>query len=129
MKRQLFIGAGVCLLILIASFALSQQWTQQAKVSVGFEFVVGDTVLPAGTYWVSTATEANNLLRLVNTETGASALASNIDIHNKPHSLNQNSNLVFVIDQSGRHVLHQVWITGDSHGHNLLHEKGLPEPR
>lgn len=129
MKRQFFIAAGVCLLIVIASFAFSQQWPQQARVTVGFEFVVGNTVLPAGTYWISTATEANNLLRFVNSETGASAMASNIDIYNKPHTVNENSNLVFVMDQSGRHVLHQVWIGGDSHGHNLLHEKGLPEPR
>lgn len=126
MKNHILIAIGVYLLI--AGLAFSQQWTQQARVTVGFEFVVGDTVLPAGTYSISTATEANNLLMFVNSETGASAMASNIDIYNKPHTFNENSNLVFVMDQSGRHVLHQVWITGDSHGHNLLHEKELPEP-
>jgi hypothetical protein len=62
-----------------------------------------------------------------NTRTGASAVATNIDVSMKGMN-NENSNLVFVLDASGRHVLHQVWIMGQSHGHDLLLGKGIPEP-
>lgn len=51
MKRLLMV-AGVCLLI--GGLAFGQGWTPQARVSVPFEFVVGETVLPAGIYTVST---------------------------------------------------------------------------
>jgi hypothetical protein len=128
-KRQYWIAAGVFLLILVAVFAFSQQWVQQATVKATHEFVVGSTVLPAGTYSVKTATESNNLIMLVNNETGASASAMNIDIYNKPNTYNENSRLVFVVDKSGRQVLHQIWIFGDNHGHDLVHQKDIPEPR
>jgi len=127
-NRRYWIAAGVFLLILIAVFAFSQQLTQHARVSVPFEFVVGTTVLPAGTYSVSMPVAGTSQIVLTNTETGASAVASNIDISAKG-MYNENSNLVFVLDSSGRHVLHQIWINGQSHGHDLLHEKSLPEPR
>lgn len=129
MKRQIFIGAGILLLTLVAVFAFGQQWTQVASFNVPHEFAVGTTVLPAGTYLVRTATESNNLIMLVNADTGASASATNIDIYNKPKTYNENSRLVFVPDQSGRQVLHQVWIMHEAHGHDLAHKKGLPEPR
>ncbi len=128
MKKAILMVAGTCLLI--AGVASGQQWTQQARVSVPFEFVVGTTVLPAGSYTVSTPTgESSSLLMFRNAETGAAAFASNIDISVKPHEYNQTSSLVFVLEPGGRHVLHQVWITGDSHGHDLMHEKGVPQPR
>lgn len=128
MKKQVVITAGVCLLV--AGFALGQKWMQQARVSVPFEFVVGTTVLPAGTYTVSTpAGESSNLLQFTNTESGVAAFASNTDVSLKAHGYNQTSSLVFVLDASGRHVLHQVWITGDSHGHDLMHKKGIPQPQ
>lgn len=129
MKKHLFIAAGVCLLILIAIFAFSQQWTQQVKVTVPFEFVVGNTVLPAGDYWVSTSLRSSSVLMLTNTRTKAQAITSNINIGVNAGGYNESSSLVFVLDAGGRHVLHQIWIAGQSHGHNIVHEKGLPEPR
>lgn len=129
MKKHLFIAAGVCLLILIAIFAFSQQWTQQVKVTVPFEFVVGNTVLPAGDYWVSTSMRSSSVLMLTNTRTKAQAITSNINIGVNAGGYNESSSLVFVLDAGGRHVLHQIWIAGQSHGHNIVHEKGLPEPR
>lgn len=86
MKRQFFIAGGVFLLIAIAIFAFSQQWVQRATVNVPHEFVVGTTVLPAGTYLVKTTMEGNNLVLIVNKETGASASAINLDIRNKPYA-------------------------------------------
>jgi hypothetical protein len=127
-NRRYWIAAGVFLFILIAVFAFSQQWTEKAKVSVPFEFVVGNTFLPAGNYLVSTPDGNNRLLRFKNTDSGAEVYATNIDVSAKS-MYNENSNLVFLLDSSGRHVLHQIWINDQSHGHDLLHEKGLPETR
>jgi hypothetical protein len=129
MKKQILIGAGVLLLMLVAVFAFSQTWVQVATVNVPHEFVVGTTVLPAGTYSVKTAAASSHLIMLVNNDSGATAFATNINIHNNPNTYNEDSHLVFVREEGGRQVLHQVWISGDAHGHNLVHEKGLPEPR
>lgn len=126
MTKRVLILAGFCLLI--AGFAFGQHWTQKAKVSVPFEFVVGNTVLPAGSYMVSTPDGNNSLLRFTNTESGAEVFATNIDVSAKG-MYNKNSNLIFVLDSNGRHVLHQIWVSDESHGHDLIHEKGLPEPR
>ncbi len=128
MKKQMLFVAAMCLLL--TGLAVGQHWTQQATISVPFEFVVGTTVLPAGSYGVSTPVGiSSSLLKFTNTETGASAFASNIDLSLKGHAYNQTSSLVFVLDEQGRHVLHQVWIMGDSHGHDLAHKKGIAEPR
>ena len=125
--KKLLMLAGVCLLI--GGLAFGQNWTPQARVEVPFEFVVGATVLPAGTYVVSTPAGGTSLIMFTNTESGQTSSASNIDISVKPHSFNPTSSLVFVLDAQGRHVLHQVWITGQSHEHDLTHEKGIPEPK
>ena len=123
--KKLLIVAGVC--HLIGGVAFGQKWTLQARVEVPFEFVVGETALPAGTYVVSTPAGGTSVIMFTNTESGRAAFASNIDISVKPHSFNPTSSLVFVMDAQGHHVLHQVWITGQSHGPDLRHEKGTPE--
>lgn len=123
--KKVLILAGLCLALGGLAFG---QWTQQARVSVPFEFVVGNTVLPAGTYSVSTPFGGTDQIMINNAETGATAVATNIDVSGKD-MYNENSNLVFVLDPSGRRVLHQIWIKSQSHGHDLVHEKGLPEPK
>lgn len=126
MKKILMV-TGVCLLI--GGLAFGQNWTPQARVEVPFEFVVGENALPAGTYVVSTPAGGNSQIMFTNTENGKTAFASNIDISVKPHASDPTSSLVFVQDAQGRHVLHQVWVTGQGHGHDLTHEKGIPEPK
>ncbi len=125
--KKLLMVAGVFLLI--GGLAFGQNWTPQARVEVPFEFILGETVLTAGTYVVSTPAGGNTLIMFTNTETGKAAFASNIDISVKPHAFNPTSSLVFVLDAQGRHVLHQVWVTGQGHGHDLTHEKGIAEPK
>lgn len=125
--KKLLLVAGVC--FLIGGLAFGQNWTPQARVEVPFEFVVGATVLPAGTYVVSTPAGSTSLIMFTNTESGQASFASNIDISVKPASFNPTSNLVFVLDAQGRHVLHQVWVLGQEHGHDLMHEKGIAEPK
>jgi hypothetical protein len=125
--KKLLMVAGVCLLI--GGLAFGQNWTPQARVEVPFDFVVGETALPAGTYVVSTPARSTSVIMFTNPEKGKTAFASNIDISAKPHAFNPTSSLVFVLDAQGRHVLHQVWVTGQGHGHGLTHEKGIAEPK
>ncbi len=126
MNKRVVIVAGVC--VLIAGFAFGQRWTEKVKISVPFEFVVGNTVLPAGNYLVSTPDGNNSTLRFTNTENGAEVFVTNIDVSSKG-MYNQNTNLVFVLESNGRHVLHQIWVGDEKHGHDLAHGKGLPEPQ
>lgn len=125
--KKLLMVAGACLLI--GGLAFGQNWTPQARVEVPFEFTVDETVLPAGTYVVSTPAGGNSQIMFTNTQNGKAAFASNIDVSVKPHAFNPTSSLVFVLDAQGRHVLHQVWVTGQGHGHDLGHKKGIAEPK
>jgi len=125
--KKLLLVAGVC--FLIGGLAFGQNWTPQARVEVPFEFVVGETALPAGTYVVSTRPGSTSVIMFTNTENGKASFASNIDVSAKTHHFNPTSNLVFVVDAQGRHVLHQVWVLGQEHGHDLMHEKGIAEPK
>lgn len=128
MKSRLLLAlTGACLLLAGAAFA---QWQPRATVYVPFEFVVGNTVLPAGSYTVMAQSgKITSQLMFRNKHTGAAAIAQNIDIGMPANTYVENSNLVFVLDASGRHVLHEVWMAGDGHGHNLVHEAGIPEPK
>lgn len=128
MKNLLWHVLVVCLML--AGVAFAQSWRQQAKVDVPFDFILGDAVLPAGTYSVSTqAGIGTKLLMFTNTQTGAVSMVQNIDISPKSTMRSGNSNLVFVLDAQGNHVLHQLWLPDDEHGHDLSHKTGIPEPQ
>ncbi len=129
MKKAILFVAAVC--VLLSGLAFAQKWTQKAKVSVPFDFVVGTTSLPAGDYFVSTPEGmSGSVLHFTNIETGAGAFASNIDVSvKKADRSNPTSNLIFVLDSQDRHVLHQIWLFDDDHGHDLIHPKGVPEPQ
>lgn len=126
--RLLLAVVATCLLL--AGSAPAQLWHQRARVYVPFEFVVGETVLPAGTYSVMMQTgHSTSRLMLRDQKTGASVVASNTDIGMQARTYAENSNLVFMLDSSGRHVLHEIWLGGESHGHDLVHGPEVPEPK
>lgn len=129
MKKTVLSAAMMCLLL--SGLAFAQKWTQQVKVSVPFEFVVGTTALPAGDYAVSTPLgTSGSMIKFTNIATAAGAFASNINVSvKKADHVNKTCSLVFVLDSQGRHILHQVWIADDDHGHDLVHQKGIPEPQ
>ncbi len=126
--KNVVLVAGLCLFL--ATLAFGQQWQPVANSYIGFDFMVGDTALPAGTYSVSTQVgHDTSRLMLRNVETGAGAFAHTSELGlSRPNTV-ENSTLVFVQDSNGRYVLHQVWLAGDSHGHDLLHEERLAESR
>ncbi len=126
---MLSLVAGVALIS--AGLAFGQQWQPKSKTYIPFDFVVGDRVLSAGNYSVNMQVgHSSSQLMFRNVETGAGAFANNADVGTiKPTSYVESSILVFVLEPDGRHVLHQVWLPGDSHGHDLVHKAGLAEPR
>ncbi len=118
MKHTLMLLTTAFVVVLITpAFA---QWDRQATVALPFEFTVGTTVLPAGTYAISTRSLANAIL-IQNVDTGASVhiLENNIML---PLSTFGAAEPKLVFRQDGdRHALHQILFTGDDHTHDLLH--------
>lgn len=117
--------AALCFLIAPPGYGQNAR----ATITVPFEFTVGQTVLPAGTYIVSMPLGSTSVVQLTSTNSSAYARASNIDVSLPIGKFyNETSNLVFVREK-GRTVLHQIWIVGQDHGHDLIHQKELPEPK
>jgi hypothetical protein len=126
MKKAILL-AGILTLFLCVVPALGESWETKAKTNVPFEFMAGDTVLPAGVYTVQTAITSPSRLIITNKETGASAIVSSLDIIlSSSRSMAPITKMVFAYDGS-RHVLHQVVIKGDDHVHDLLHGAEIAE--
>ncbi len=128
MRLRLFalVAAIVCLAI-VSVPVLGQQATSlmqtQWKTSVPFEFWIGDTLMPAGEYTIL-SDPTKNLVIFRNESTGHILLryARNIDVE-KPTAKTE---LKFGMTGE-RHVLHQLWMQGDMHGHDILHGYEVPE--
>ncbi len=96
------------------------QWETHATVTVPFQFVVGNTIFPAGEYAVLTRS-ADNGINLWNADTGVSAFVLHRNIMlNPPGSTISETTLVFRRD-GDRHVLHQIKLVEDNHVHDLVH--------
>ncbi len=101
-------------------------WERHGTVTVPFEFAIGDTVLPAGTYAVLTES-VDHAIQLLNTDTGESAFALQNDIMLNPHgSMISETKLVFRRD-GDRHTLHQIRLVEDDHVHDIVHGTGTLE--
>lgn len=124
MKKNAILFATVFVVICITpAFG---QWETHATVAVPFEFSVGDTVLPAGSYAVLTHS-LDHAIQLLNTDTGASAYALQNDIMLNPQgSMISETKLVFRRD-GDRHVLHQIRLVEDDHVHDIVHETEILE--
>lgn len=126
-SRTLTLAILACLLLLAVPAAgqatppgMQTQW----RTSVPFEFYVGDTLLPAGDYTVL-SDPANGLLVIRNEATGHIVLrfTKNIDLA-EPVAKTEWT----FVTTGGKHVLHQLWMAGDLHGHDVLHGQEVPEP-
>ena len=110
---------GVMLLLLCIQSAYGQSWKTVARIDVPFEFVVGSTVLPAGTYAVRLDVQAQTL-SLFNQDEGRSATSLVHDISPSSSAAAEFPTLIFDFD-GHRHVLHQVTVSGDDRIHDLIH--------
>lgn len=122
--KKLVTLAGILFVVFCIEPAFGQYWQTVAKVKVPFEFVVGSTTMPAGTYAVQLDSEAQALC-LLNPDNGSSAIAL---LHNIYLSTDApiETKLMFAFDGQ-RHVLHQVVVDRDNHIHDLIHGTEVAE--
>ena len=116
---------GILFALVCVPPALGQQWAPVATVDVPFDFMVGNTELPAGAYTVLLDAQTHGV-RLYNAEAKVSAVAASHDIYLIPSVVATSSKLVFAFNGQ-RRVLHQVMIQGDNHMHDLIHGAEVAE--
>jgi hypothetical protein len=86
-------------------------------VNIPFDFVAGNSKLPAGEYSVKTSGPTNTLILIARSDSAASAfIATNAAVASEPKT---ESNLIF--NRYGdRYFLSQVWTAGNACGRQLL---------
>lgn len=111
--------------LLVAVSPLSAQTASQLipAVNVPFDFMVKDTVLPAGNYAIQSDPQTN-LLVLVNATTYQRVVVftSNYELQ----GMADRSVMTFRKD-GNTYVLHQVQRAGDSHTHDIVHGRDVME--
>ena len=109
--RSAFLGLG---LLLAVSAAQAQE--TRVKASIPFDFVVGNQILPAGEYMVSSLGSTNEALVIRSDDSKPAILSlTNSCTSSKP---SDTSKLVFH-HLAGRYFLSQVWAAGNSGGRQL----------
>jgi hypothetical protein len=109
-------------LILVAAALLFASTAQaqaiHVKADIPFDFVVGDTVYPAGTYTIAPTSQSSNALLL----DGGDARALVIPNHCSLSLPSKSTKLVF--DRMGSsYFLSQVWVAGRSDGREFPKSK------
>jgi hypothetical protein len=115
MKKRALVMAGLIAITILASTRVARA-QDPMMVKVPFDFVVGNSTLPAGEYSVKIS-ETNNALLLVNrTDSTASVIITTNPA--EAREIQTDSKLVF--NRYGdRYFLSQVWSAGFSHGRQL----------
>ena len=125
MKQAVMI-AGILFLLVFIEPAYGQFWQPVAQVKVPFEFAIGETVLPEGTYIVQLDSQAQVVLLLnKDKHVSATSIVHNILLES-PGTVAESSKLIFASDGQ-RHVLHQLVVSGDNHMHDLIHGSEIAE--
>ncbi len=92
----------------------------QIEVNVPFDFVVGDTKLPAGKYQIKTVDDvANNVLEIRSEDARTSVVFDTSDAQTRGDQIENKTELVFDKVQ-GRYFLAQIWVAGTSTGNELI---------
>ncbi len=111
-------------LVVIAS-CLSAVAQEQASsivsAKIPFSFYVNNVQYPAGDYLFKSTDIPGNFLAVSGSPKRYHMTA---DVR-KPDRVKE-SKLVFVYDQGKMH-LHQIWVQGDDHAHDILHSEKLKE--
>jgi hypothetical protein len=106
-----------------------QSWDAGGKVNVPFEFAVGQMILPAGHYQVSTSFFGRpEYLIVKNLDTDEPAKFFRVTTIMVTGFNPSNRETTFVFRQDGLgHVLHQVLFAGDDHIHDVVHGAEVTE--
>jgi hypothetical protein len=123
MKARILIFLVVVSLLLVITPAVSQVIEANWTANVPFDFVVGDTRMPAGEYMVKSNPHTMRLT-VINKETQKKASVFTRDIEN----LNPDEKTVLIFQREGdRHVLHQIWGENEAHAHDVVHGSDVIE--
>ena len=116
MKTRALVMAGLTALTVMASTRVAQA-QEHLVVNIPFDFVAGNTTLPAGEYSVQVSGPERALILIDRKDPAPSVIIdSNADVANEIQS---QSRLVF--NRYGdRYFLSQVWAAGNSRGRQLL---------
>jgi hypothetical protein len=116
MKTRALVMAGVMALTAMASTRVAQA-QELLAVNIPFDFVAGNTQLPAGEYTVRDSAPTHAIILISRKDSATSAfLVTNAAVSAEPQS---ESKLVF--NRYGeRYFLSQVWTEGNSQGRQLL---------
>jgi hypothetical protein len=116
MKTRALVMAGMMALIAMATTQVAQAQDRLA-VNVPFDFMAGNTQLPAGEYTVQVSAPTHSIILISRKDSTTSAfINTNPAVSSQPQS---ESKLVF--NRYGdRYFLSQVWQEGNAEGRQLL---------
>lgn len=115
----------VCLVLSAAAIA-QVQFNRKMTISVPFDFVVSDLVMPKGNYAVSMDTDGRRMLIQNTDEPQYSTFVLNTDVGLPPFTTHAISKMIFARN-NGQHVLHRIAVQGDNHTHDIVHGSDVIE--
>ncbi len=128
MRTRILLGILLCLcvLVLFAVPAQAQQWGSEKtfRVTVPFNFYVGDKMLPAGDYLLKHNQSDNGFTIVGMDGEGIPGVQVN---HLELKDPAAKTELIFV-RTGDKYVLHQMKIAGMKEVHDVRHDQTLPEP-
>lgn len=123
MKVRLLIFLAVVLVLLVVTPAVSQLVENTWTADIPFEFIVGNSHMPAGQYVVKSNPHTMRLT-ITNKETQEKTFLFTRNIE----KLDPNEKTVLMFNRDGdRHVLHQIWGETETHGHDIVHGQDVIE--
>ena len=117
----------VALCTLFAGSAIAQTLFLPAlTTNVPFDFVVNHTTLPAGEYLVSANNDGHRLVIQNKADPQYAIFVANNDIVLNQSQIRDQGKMVFAVS-NGQRVLHQIYLAGDNHTHDIMHASDVPE--
>ncbi len=119
MKRILILLSAA--MFLLVAVCPAQNVVGAVKTKVPFDFFVGNTRFAAGEYTFQ-CTDNPEKLTIIGANTQKSFIINDLP---KVEAATE-SKVIFRRD-GDRRVLHQVWVQGEQHGHDLIHDATVAE--
>lgn len=106
--------------LLLGSAIAQNDFTQKMTGNVTFDFVVNGTTFPKGEYIVSAPSDGHRFLIQNKTQPQYATFVLNTDLPLTSYKVHNQTKMVFV-RTNGQHVLHQIYLEGDNHTHDIIH--------
>ena len=119
MAKQMIKTFSMLMLLAVVSLAatvVSAQSARRIVATVPFNFIVGDTEMPAGTYGVTPAPTGSGILRITGAENSKTVLRLSSSLHRNNAGRGK---LVFHRYQD-QYFLSEIWVAGETDGRQLF---------